>query len=83
MTKRTEDELRSIAFRRLHDVSEALKAEIDDPAAVWALMFAVSQDLQAADLGMGSSAHEEALAMQREYLVDALNELRSPAPRLQ
>jgi hypothetical protein len=83
MTKPADDELRGVAFRRLHDVSEALKAEIGDSAAVWALMFVVAQDLQAADLGMGSPAHEEALAMQREHLVEALNELRSPAPRLQ
>lgn len=79
----TDDELYSQAFLELSEVSERMKAEGLEPAEVWALLFTVMQDLQAADFGIGSPAHEEALVLQRDRLAEDIAELRDDAPLVQ
>lgn len=79
MTRKSDDELYQTAFRMLHNVAEALKAEGLEPVEYWALMFTTMQDLQAADLGMGSTDHEDALRMQSERLAEDVLELQRPA----
>jgi hypothetical protein len=63
-----DEKMYSLAFQLLNDVSDALKKEGLTEVECWAMMFNVTQNLQANALGMGSESHRLTLEWQRESL---------------
>jgi hypothetical protein len=63
----------SAAFKAMHAAAEAVRAAGVSGPDVWALLFGVLQDQQAADLGMGSEAHRDEMQAQRDSLSNSLD----------
>jgi len=72
------EKTRSVAFRAVHEASEKIRAAGLSGADVWLCLFDMLQDLQAADLGMGSDQHRDVVEEQCDDLERALVQWDDP-----